>query len=104
MEPIIADNNVANVSNLEASIVELEKFIEAQRSTLNRIQNESESLEALKHQAIAQPHAVLGDIIAGKHDSLKFSNAAPVVNIPEIDWTLLEANGMWCSTLQPLRD
>ncbi|CAE6535050.1 unnamed protein product [Rhizoctonia solani] len=96
MEPIIAENNVANISNSEVSIAELEKFIEAQRSALSRIQHEGKHLEALKLQAVAQPDVVMGDILAGKHDALKFSNTSLglAANVPEIDWTLLEANDL----------
>ncbi|CAE6433599.1 unnamed protein product [Rhizoctonia solani] len=96
MEPIIADNNVANKSNLDTSIAELEKFIEAQHNALCGIHNEIESLEELKRHAIARPDVVFGDIIAGRHDTLKFSNCALglAVMAPEIDWTLLESNDL----------
>ncbi|KAH7337647.1 hypothetical protein B0J17DRAFT_433476 [Rhizoctonia solani] len=100
MEPIIADNNVANISNSDTSIAELEKFIEAQRNALCGIQSETKSLEELKRQAIAQPDVVFRDIITGRHGTSKFSNAAfgLAVTAPEIDWTLLEANDLRSAT------
>ncbi|KAJ1301091.1 hypothetical protein OPQ81_003509 [Rhizoctonia solani] len=93
MEPIIVENNVVNISEFDKSIVEIEKFIEAQRNALYIINHDNKSLEELKRQAVAQPSIVLRDIIAGEHNFLKITNA-PLgldVNLPEIDWTLLEA-------------
>ncbi|CAE6478683.1 unnamed protein product [Rhizoctonia solani] len=95
MEPIVTENNVANTPNFNNSITELEKFIEAQRSNLYRVQHDTQSLEELKRQAGAYPGVVLRDIIS-KQDALKFSNAALglVTNVPEVDWTLLEADDL----------
>ncbi|CAE6387569.1 unnamed protein product [Rhizoctonia solani] len=85
-----------DTSNIDNSIAELEKFIQTQRSTLGEIQQGTRSLEELKRWAVAEPEAVLRDIIAGRHNTLKFSSAALglAVNAPEIDWTLLEADDL----------
>ncbi|CAE6337639.1 unnamed protein product [Rhizoctonia solani] len=94
MEPIIEDNNVVNISTIDASIVDLDKFIQAQRSALCRIQDGTKSLEELKNQAIAHPRIVLGDIMAGEYHSLKFSKTGPEIDtdVPELDWTLFGVN------------
>ncbi|CAE6466297.1 hypothetical protein ACGC1H_006337 [Rhizoctonia solani] len=96
MEPIVAENDVANNPNFNDSITELEKFIEAQRRDLCKLQRGTQSLEELKRQATAHPEVVFRDIITGEQDALKFSNAALelVANIPQVDWTLLEADDL----------
>ncbi|CAE6452219.1 unnamed protein product [Rhizoctonia solani] len=94
MDPIIEDNNVENISDLDASVANLDKFIQAQRSALCRVQDGTQSLEELKRQALTHPGIVLGNVMAGGDSSLKFSNAGLELNtnIPELDWTLFGTN------------
>ncbi|GAB1520327.1 hypothetical protein RhiTH_003401 [Rhizoctonia solani] len=94
MEPIIEDDNVANLSNIDISIADLDEFIQSQRSALGRVQDGIKALEELKIQAVVHPVVVLNGIMGGEHESLKFSNIGSELdtNIPRLDWTLFGPN------------